>query len=121
VRTLTFRAAPAKRIYAANPYERSSGDHQVIDGAGNLLQTLTCPMDPSQVEAVSQEFIARLAAKTWIWMAILTCEVRDPSAQSGGVIASGFMIRRVTISIKTCSRSRWKPYPTSLWIRSVSE
>jgi len=64
VRTLTFRAAPAKPEYTLQIHTSAAqGIIKVIDGAGNLLQTLTCPMDPRQVEAVSQEFIARLAAE----------------------------------------------------------
>ena len=64
VRTLSFKAAPAQAEYALQIYTSAGqGIIKVIDGAGNLLQTLTCPMDPSQVEAVSHKFIERFTAE----------------------------------------------------------
>ena len=64
VRTLSFKAAPAQPEYTLQIYTNAAqGIIKVIDGAGNLLQTLTCPLDPSQVEALSRQFIERFTAE----------------------------------------------------------
>jgi len=79
-----FRAAPAKpEVYAANPYERSSGDHKVIDGAGNLLADLDFPMDRARSKPSHRNLSRDLPRKTWIWMAIWTLRGTRSSAQSG--------------------------------------
>lgn len=64
VRAFSFKAAPSQPEYALQIYASAGqGIIKVIDGSGNLLQTLTCPMDQSQVEAVSHQFIERFTAE----------------------------------------------------------
>jgi len=64
VRTLRFKAGPAQPEYTLQIYTSAAqGIIKVIDGAGNLLQTLTCLLDSSQVGAVSHQFIERFTVE----------------------------------------------------------
>jgi hypothetical protein len=64
VRKLTFKAAPAQPEYTLHiAASGAQGIVKVIDAAGTLQQTLTCPLDPSQVEAASRQFIERFTAE----------------------------------------------------------
>ncbi len=63
-RTLTFKAASNQPTFTLHISARGQqGIVYVLDGSGSQLQTLTCPLDPSQTEAVSQQFVERFAAE----------------------------------------------------------
>lgn len=64
VRKLSFRAAPSQPEYTLQiGASEAQGIAKVIDTAGTLQQTLNCPLDPSQVEAASRQFVERFAAE----------------------------------------------------------
>jgi hypothetical protein len=63
-RTLTFKAAPGQPAYSIHIFTRESqGVVKITDGSGSLVQLLTCPLDQSETEAVSEQFVARFAAE----------------------------------------------------------